>query len=192
MDDKIKAFSKELDYIINPKLKEYATKAIANLPDYFFSIPASSSGKYHARFALGEGGLVRHVRAAVRIAVELYRMEMFEYFTEYEKDMILVALLLHDGTKSGYPQENHTVMNHPLVVVYYLRSIADLRDILPPEDEEFIFGLIMSHMGAWNKDRANNEILPKPKTKHQGFIHLVDYLASRRMIEMNFDVEVSR
>ena len=41
------------------------------LPNYFFEVPASSTGKYHPEFALGDGGLIRHTKVAVRIAYEL-------------------------------------------------------------------------------------------------------------------------
>lgn len=192
MDDKIKAFSKELDYIINPKLKEYATKAIANLPDYFFSIGASSSKKYHPSYALGEGGLVRHVRACVRVAVDLFRLDMFNHFSEEEKDAILVCLLLHDGTKRGFPEENHTRADHPLLMVEYLSSNKDLRGILTDEKESLIFEGIARHMGQWQYSYGGEKILPKPENKFHNMIHLVDYICSRKSLEMNFDVEVNR
>ena len=47
------------------------------LPEYFFEVAASSTGKYHPVYALGVGGLVRHTIAAVEIANEMYRMDMY-------------------------------------------------------------------------------------------------------------------
>ena len=44
---------------------------IDSLPDYFFEVAAASTGKYHPKYAQGEGGLVRHTKAAVKIAYEL-------------------------------------------------------------------------------------------------------------------------
>ena len=64
-------FTKEIGYIKNPKYKENIEILIDLLPDYFFEVPASSTGKYHPSYALGDGGLVRHVKAAVRIGHEL-------------------------------------------------------------------------------------------------------------------------
>ena len=67
-EEKTKVFEKELSYINNPRYKEGAQKLISLLPDYFFEVPASSTGKYHPSFALGSGGLVRHTKVAVRFA----------------------------------------------------------------------------------------------------------------------------
>ena len=48
---------------------------------------------------------------------------------------------------------------------------------------------VTSHMGEWNKDYiTHKEILPLPQTKIQKFVHLCDYLASRKLIEINFEV----
>ena len=191
--DKLKVFEKEIDFIVNEKIKEFACKAIETIPDYFFSIGASSTSKYHPTYALGEGGLVRHVRAAVRILVEMFRMEMFDYFTSDEKDLLIVALLLHDSIKSGLPKQTFSVANHPLLAVEHIRNNSDLHGIITEEQLELMLGGIASHMGKWNLSYdTHEEILPKPKTKFQNMIHLADYLASRKCIIMDFNVEVER
>ena len=191
--EKVKHFEQELEYIKDPKIREFTEKAIEDMPDYFFEIPSSSTGKYHPAYALGEGGLLRHVRAAVRIAIELFRMEMFNYFGEEGKDLIISSLILHDGRKSGNIQAKYTVTEHPLAQTFSMKSNLSLTEILPKEQFETICGNIDSHMGQWNTHPiSKKEILPKPKGKMQSFVHLVDYIASRRCLEMNFDTEVKR
>ncbi len=37
-------------------------------------------------------------------------------------------------------------------------------------------------MGIWNKDLMDNEVLPIPKDKYQRFVHLCDYLSSKRFM----------
>ena len=69
--NKEEIFKVEIDYVFNTKLKENLKTLVNLLPDYFFVIEASSTGKYHPSYALGEGGLLRHTKAAVRIAFEL-------------------------------------------------------------------------------------------------------------------------
>ena len=45
-------------------------------------------------------------------------------------------------------------------------------------------------MGEWNTDyKTKEEVLPLPESEMQKFTHLCDYLASRKMLEVNFDVE---
>ena len=100
--NKVEVFSKELSYIKNKNYIESAKKMIELLPDYFFSIPASSTGKYHPEFAQGDGGLVRHTKVAVRMCYELTNNNSIGYsFTSDEKDLMMIALIMHDGCKSG-------------------------------------------------------------------------------------------
>ena len=85
-------FNKELTYIKNPKYRENAKKLIELLPDYFYEVAASSTGKYHPEFALGEGGLVRHTKVAVKLAYELANNEVIGYsFTDDEKDLMIIV-----------------------------------------------------------------------------------------------------
>ena len=190
--NRLEIFKKELNYIKNPKIKEFTEKALSQLPEYFFSIPASSTGKYHPNYALGDGGLVRHTQAAVRIAVELFRVDMFKY-TEDEKDIIVTSLILHDGCKSGLNYSKYTVTEHPLVVAEMLKNNVEINSCVDQEILDTIVNNIKTHMGQWTFDyKSKREVLPRPKSKIQNFVHWCDYLASRKCLEFNFDVEVVR
>ena len=57
--DKIIFFEKEYTYIQNEKYREDLKILVNLLPDYFFLVPASSTGKYHPEFSLGSGGIGR-------------------------------------------------------------------------------------------------------------------------------------
>ena len=85
-------FETELNYIKDDRIRDSARILIEGLPEYFFKIEASSTGKYHPEFALGEGGLVRHSKVAVRMAYELYQITPYEkLFTQHEKDIMIVV-----------------------------------------------------------------------------------------------------
>ena len=47
--------------------------------------------------------------------------------------------------------------------------------------------IISSHMGIWNKDFNDNEVLPIPKDKYERFVHMCDYLSSKKFINVEFD-----
>lgn len=96
-------FATELSYIINDTLRTFIAQCLDGLPDYFRHIGASTSGKYHPAYTLGEGGLVRHTKAAVGIAKELIRAELpfADILDDLDTDIIYSALLLHDGLKCG-------------------------------------------------------------------------------------------
>lgn len=180
-------FKKELGYIKNERIRESCKTMISLLPDYFFLIPASSTGKYHPEFTLGDAGLVRHVKAAVIIAHDLLENPTIgEKYTSDEKDLMIMALLLHDGLKSGLVHNRYTQFDHPTLIKNY---IIDNKDKLSLEDNELkLLGkVIESHMGPWNTDYNGNEVLPKPKTKYENFVHMCDYLASRKYLNIKFD-----
>ena len=185
--DRIKIFTKELNYIRNPRYRKSAEVLINLLTDYFFGVPASSTGKYHPSFSLGDGGLLRHTKAAVRIAKEFYNDEALTgAYTNNEKDLMIIALIMHDGLKSGLTKSEYTKFNHPLLVCDYIKDNKEKTEFTDKEIE-FLCHVISSHMGPWNTNSYSEVELPKPKSNHQRFVHMCDYLASRRFLDVKFD-----
>lgn len=180
-------FEKELSYMKNEKIKKDAIYLIEKLPSYFFEIPASSTGKYHPSYALGEGGLLRHTKAAVRIAQELLSDPVIgDKYTDKEQDIMLMGLMIHDGLKSGKEHSKYTKFDHPLLVVKLIEEEQNNLN-LSQEEQTLLKSIIASHMGPWNKDYDGNEVLPVPKTKYEKFVHMCDYLASRKCILIPFN-----
>lgn len=184
--DKISYFKKELDYIFDTRLRDNMKLLIELLPDYFFQVPASSTGKYHPSFALGDGGLLRHTKAAVRIAYELVNNNSIgNVFTEQEKDLIIMSLIMHDGCKSGLTKSQYTVADHPLIVSKLIKDNKDKMSL--SEDElHLLCTMIEAHMGEFNKDYRGNAILPLPHNKYQKFVHMCDFLASKKFLDIKF------
>ena len=184
---KQEVFNKEYNYIKSIKYRENLKKLVDLLPDYFFEVAASSTGKYHPSFTLGEGGLVRHSKAAFRIGVELLNNNSISgIFKPEEKDLMLCGLLVHDGLKHGLEYSKYTVFDHPLQMSKF---ISDNKDQFTWSDNEikFICNVIETHMGEWTKDYNGNEILKKPINKYQKFVHMCDYLASRKFLDIKFE-----
>ena len=184
--EKIEHFKKELSYLKIEKYKQNAEILINLLPDYFFEVPASSTGKYHPSFALGEKGLVRHTKVAVKIAYELLNNPSIgDIFKDEEKDLMILGIILHDGLKSGLEKSQYTLFDHPLLISNYIK---ENKDKLTLTDNEILFltNVIESHMGPWNKNEYSNVVLPIPKNKYQKFVHMCDYLASRKFLDVKF------
>lgn len=186
---KTEHFTAELDFIKSPDIRNFAKLAIENLPDYFFIAAASSSGKYHPKYALGVGGLMRHTRAVATFANTLLQLETYDVFTAREKDLIIVSALLHDGIKQGNGKSGFTVAEHPILCRDWLLTNELFTDKLDRKEIEYMANMIETHMGQWNTSRSGKEILKKPTTKEQRFLHVCDYLASRKNIEVLFDLE---
>lgn len=184
--DKVSYFDKEYYYIKDDKKREDLKYLVSELPDYFFEIPASSTGKYHPEFASTKNGLVKHTKVAVRIAKELLDNPGLNNFKDNEKDIIIMALTLHDGLKKGNPEEKYTKVDHPLLASSFIRERKDKLS-LNNEELDLLTRIISSHMGIWNKDFNDNEVLPIPKDKYERFVHMCDYLSSKKFINVEFD-----
>lgn len=185
--NKIEVFKKELSYIKNSHFRENAEKLLEMLPDYFFEIAASSTGKYHPSFSLGDGGLVRHTKVAVRIAYDLLENEVIgNVFTNDEKDMIILALMVHDGLKDGLVKSKYCIFDHPLVIANFIRDKK--AELTLTEDEiTLITTMIESHMGQWTTNPYSKAVLPYPKGKYQKFVHMCDFLSSRKYLDVKFE-----
>jgi 23S rRNA maturation-related 3'-5' exoribonuclease YhaM len=180
-------FRIELGYIKSERIRNACIEMLKVLPEYFFEIEASSTGKYHPNYALGNGGLVRHTKAAVRIAYELLGDACIgDKYTQDEKDLMIMALILHDGVKSGVPKEKYTRFDHPIMMGQMIMDNEDNME-LEMEEIEFLDDVIKTHMGPWTTDYNGVEVLERPKTKYQNFVHMCDFLASRKFLEVPFD-----
>ncbi len=180
-------FLEELNYIKNEDIKKDAIVLLNLLPDYFYTMPASTSGKYHPSYALGDAGLLRHTKAAVKIAVSLLEnLSVGSGYTSHEKDLLILALLMHDGLKKGINNEYHTRFDHPIVASDFIKENKDKLS-LTSDDIKLVTECIASHMGQWNCDKFSSFELPVPENKYQRFVHMCDYLASRKFLEVPFD-----
>lgn len=178
-------FNKELNYIKDINIRDSLITILDLLPNYFYEVPASSTGKYHPEFSLGNAGLVRHTKVAVRIAIELFNDSALNNFTSHEKDLIIFALTIHDGLKSGKVKSEYTLFNHPILISEFIKENKDKLK-LNDDDITFICKCVETHMGPWTKDYDGNEVLEAPKDKYQRFVHMCDYLASRKFLNIKF------
>lgn len=198
MELKVKeVFKEELLFIRKDRTREFVIRAFELLvPDYFWSVPASSTGKYHPSFALGDGGVVRHTKSAIRIGVELLNNNTTcGDYSDDEKDIAVGALMMHDGRKSGFPKTEFTVFNHPAQMAKGILESEELKKEFVDIWDDIVIEIvraIYTHMGEWCIDYKTNDRLPKPQSKVQKFVHMCDYLASRKCLEHNFEANVSR
>lgn len=180
-------FSKEISYINDNRLKENIEILINMLPDYFFKVPASSTGKYHPSFALNDGGLVRHTKVAVRMAYEFLNNEVLgSTFSSKEKDLMIMALILHDGLKHGIKEEKYTKFEHPILMADYIKENKD-KLTLEENEINFITECIESHMGGFNTNNYSDVVLKIPQNKYQKFVHMCDFYASRKFLDVKFE-----
>lgn len=184
---KKEVFKTEINYLKNPKYQENVKTLIELVPDYFFIIPAASTGKYHPQFAQGEAGLVRHTKVALKIAKDILSLEyMNNIFTNDEKDLLLIAIMFHDTHKLGVPKEKYTRFDHPLLAASFIKDNQD-KTTFTDKEINIITKTISSHMGQWNTNSYSNITLPKPNDKYEFFVHMCDFLSSKKYLDVKFE-----
>lgn len=169
------------EHLRNAVLKYF----VDTVPNYFWHVQASSTGKYHPQYALGEEGLLRHTCAAVRIAAAIINLDQYSgIFDDVDKDNIIVALMLHDTFKHGEEKDGkynpYSIHEHPLL------AADKVREYLDDEHKYAIANCVASHMGEWTESNRSSYVLPKPRTPEEQMVHLCDYLASRKFLEFKF------
>ena len=185
--DKLKVFEVEFKYIKDDDIRKDAEYLISNLPDYYFEVDASSTGKYHPKYASGKGGLSRHVKSAVKMAISMFEDPCIgDKYSQRDKDLVVLALLIHDGLKYGKIKEQYTRFDHPILISDFVEENKDNLN-MNEDDISKVRSAVASHMGPWNTSSYSDVVLPLPKTAMEKFVHLCDYLASRRFIVLEFD-----
>jgi len=184
--NKQEIFQEEIKLIIDESLQASSRHFLETVPDYFFEVAASSTGKYHPEYALGKGGLVRHTKAAVKIAAELLGVSsvfnQYRYFGDSDRNLIIISLIFHDAWKHGEIHSPYTKFEHPEIAAKKVEEST----FFVQEDKEYIASCIRSHMGQWNTSPRSRLVLPIPSNEAQNFVHLCDYLASRKYLELKF------
>lgn len=172
-------FENEIAAIKDKSLRELAEDILTKVPDYFFTAPASSSGKYHPKSELGNGGLMKHSVNVARMVDHITAPNTVWNIDGHRRDCLKVAALFHDcrkfGTDVDYLMNNSTSKVHPLAASNLVMQCCDEMGI-GYEDRKLISDCIASHMGEW----GGVDILPE--TDEQKILHLADYLASRKDI----------
>lgn len=200
-------FKNELTYIQNDTLREIVAATLDESPECIVTIPASSSGRYHPTYSLGEGGLMRHIKGAVGIAHCMIETEIFDKIVTGKDDgskllmeqrnmyadAVYAALILHDCCKPDNTEKHSTRFDHPVLAANLFKEIAKkyitqdnmqyMKNVVP-----MVHSAIASHMGQWNTaPYARGIVLPKPKNGIDVFVHMCDYLGSRKFLTFEFD-----
>lgn len=175
----------------NDDIKEFAIELLNTLPQYIWEVGASSTGKYHPSYTLGKLGLMKHQIAVVRFINFFFELEQYQKrFDSRKRDLIRTAALVHDGRKSGsqedYENSKYTKFEHPVLMAAVILSYKD-KGFLSESELKFIASVIIKHMGQWNTDKRSKLVLPYPNDESSELVHLADYLASRKCLNMSFD-----
>jgi len=185
----IEVFKQELGLIHDTEIRDFVVDVIDTMaPGYFWTSPASTTGKYHPQLSLGEGGIIRHTKLAVWWGVEFMRTEEV---TGLEHDVVIAALILHDLKKNGDTLAGGKPIIGGIVHSHGTRLADDIwskkfKNLSGPAPIYAVLILegIAHHMGRWtcpnwtqNPPRSQDW----QRTIIRRIVHLADYCASRRV-----------
>lgn len=173
-------FEREINKIESEDLRDFVRFFFEErVGAWFWGSGASSSGKYHPKFAQGRGGLVRHTRAAAWFLEELLRMSSYAYMKAEYKDYARVAILLHDTRKygSGDAEDKACYKEHGKLAADDVALAWS--EFFGTPCPELLCMAIRSHMGQWVENRED-----RPFTNIDRVVHLADYMSSRPFIDV--------
>lgn len=205
-NQKLGVYGAHLANFKNPLISKIVKDIIIHTPTLFFGASTSSTGKYHPLATNGVMGLVKHSVAVMLIAKDLLGNKTITSvfrlndLSDIDKEIILAACLLHDNAKYGpendilYSEKKlYTNNEHPRLV-YKIAENAGLANIDKENGVDYlakILNLIETHMGQWTDTNSrysnppiwDSEPLKAPSSYAQSFVHLCDYMASRKIMD---------
>ena len=167
----------EINLIKRPDIRQFVQFALEAAPAYFWTVPASTSGKYHPTKCRQPGGLVHHTRMVVYFVSSL----MISMECEHWHDELIAAAILHDAYKNG---DSLSVRSGN-----WSAHGANLRGLLQRQGwwagyghEQYvnkILDLTARHMQKWGGSA------PRPASMEDWCLAISDYVASRKLVNID-------
>lgn len=154
-----------------------------------YSIPSSTSYKYHNVTQCQPGGQILHELMVASVMNYILGLEYIQdkFPKKQQRDCMRIAAIMHDCCKTNGGQ--YTVHEHPILGGKFVEECEVEHDI-DIKLKKYINRLIQSHSGQWVDSKRSSLILPKPENDAQFFVHLCDYFSSRANIDMIYTPEV--
>ena len=183
LDINIIELEPEIDLISDPNIRKFVRYLLKNAPA-FWKAPGSQDAGIHPPDEEFEGGLVKHTKRVVRIA--LLMAVGIDLEGQYEHDCLIAAAILHDISKYLMDQEEELIIfdpMHPYTVdrfVHWARqesmnlgSESDNAVDIDTQYIELILRLIRCSHGVWSP-------IPEtiPTSELEKVLHQADFIAS--------------
>ena len=188
--DKVKVFKGLLNKFETDEIRDYCTDMIKEIPDYIFTIPSSTSFKYHNKTQCQPHGQIFHILMFAEVMNYVLGLEYVKEKTnERQRDCLRCTPIFHDAIKCGLNGSQYTVHEHPMLAGEWVRNTSVEHDV-DADTKAYIARLCESHSGEWTSTKRSKTVLPKPENDEQFFVHMCDYLASRSNLDMTYSDDV--
>ena len=188
--DKVKVFEGLLNKFETDEIRDYCADMIKEIPDYIFTIPSSTSFKYHNKTQCQPHGQIFHILMFAEVMNYVLGLEYVKEKTnERQRDCLRCTPIFHDAIKCGLNGSQYTVHEHPMLAGEWVRNTSVEHDV-DADTKAYIARLCESHSGEWTSTKRSKTVLPKPENDEQFFVHMCDYLASRSNLDMTYSDDV--
>ena len=183
--DKKAVFKELLDRFETEEILLYCEDMIENIPDYIFTMPSSTSGKFHNVTQCQPHGQIYHI--IMFGAIMNYRLALKcnkeKFNNPIHRDAMRCVPIFHDAVKCGWNGSQYTVHDHPMLAGAWVRETKVEHDI-DNEIKEMIARMCERHSGEWTSSKRSKVVLPEPETEMEILVHECDILSSRADIDM--------
>ena len=180
-EEKALIFEKELGLILDHIIREFTRLCVISAPEYFFTdCPASSTGKFHPLNELAGNGTVVHTKKVVTLAYELVK----GLDCEAARNEVIAACIIHDLRKQGLDKTGHTVPSHPELAAQLVDEVQRDTQMLSDKSYEMIRSCVGYHYGLWSIEQWKKPL--SEYTSEEYTVYLSDFVASKRMIDVNY------
>ena len=184
-EEKIAVFQPLLNRFETDEMRMYCADMIELIPDYIFTMPSSTSGKYHNATQCQPHGQVYHIIMFAEIMN--YRLGLKgnkeKFKSEIQRDAMRCVPIFHDALKCGVGGSTFSVHDHPMLAGAWVRDTKVEHDI-DDKIKEAIARMCERHSGEWTTSKKSKIVLPEPENAMELFVHECDYLSSRNNIDM--------
>ena len=178
-------FKELLDKFETEEIRLYCEDMIENIPDYIFTMPSSTSGKFHNVTQCQPHGQIYHI--IMFGAIMNYRLALKcnkeKFNNPIHRDAMRCVPIFHDAVKCGWNGSQYTVHDHPMLAGAWVRETKVNHDI-DDDIKEMIARMCERHSGEWTSSKRSKVVLPEPETEMEILVHECDILSSRADIDM--------
>lgn len=189
--NKLHVFVPMISHFETDMMKKYFAEMVQEIPDYIFTMPSSTSGKYHNKTQCGTYGQIYH--AYMFSEILNYRLNLKwnkeKYNNPILRDCMRCVPVFHDAIKCGLNGFRNTVHDHPMLAHDWVLNTIVEHDI-DPKLKKVIADMCAAHSGEWTTSSRSKVVLPEPKNDMEFFIHECDILSSRSNIDMIISEEL--
>lgn len=178
-------FKELLDKFETEDMRFYCEDMIELIPDYIFTMPSSTTGKFHNKTQCQPHGQIYHIVMFGTIMNYLLALKCNQekFKSPIQRDAMRCVPIFHDAVKCGLNGSQYTVHEHPMLAGKWVRETKVEHDI-DDKIKERIACMCERHSGEWTTSKRSKIVLPEPENEMEILVHECDILSSRSNIDM--------